>query len=329
MRALMSVAVVVWHLGGVGDTDLQDPASFLSWRPQLVDLVDLYVCLLAVPLFVLVSAFLFCQRGATTANLWRRVSRLGYLLMFWPLALIVWNESRSGVTDRIPSSVGEAFATLFSAGNTLFYFFVSLILVLAVCRLSAGLHDRWLVVLLTVMTALLGVLGVYAPVVDAPELAKHWSPFNFLPYAFAAVLIARHEATCLRHAGAVVLGGLLLGVALGAWETSALHNTIYFDDMGIALPGYTRPALVPLAIAAFVGAVRYLRTPNPVIHFLSERSLALYCLHMFLLAQMMAAFNAAGLSSSSWRLLHVVSLVLLSYAASLVLERFLNRKLLF
>lgn len=324
----MSVAVVVWHLGGVGDTDLQDSASFLSWRPGLVDLVDLYICLLAVPLFVLVSAFLFCQRGATSANLWRRASRLGYLLMFWPLALIVWNESRSGVTDRIPSSVGEAFATLLSAGNTLFYFFVSLVLVLVVCRLSAGLRDRWLVVLLTATTALLGVLGVYGPVVDAPELAKHWSPFNFLPYAFAAVLIARHDAACLRHAGLIAIGGLLLGAVLGAWEISALRNAVYFDDMGIALPGYTRPALVPLAIAGFVGAVRYLRASNPVIRFMSERSLALYCLHMFLLAQMMAAFNVAGLGSSGWRLLQIVSLIGLSYVASLVLERFLNRKLL-
>lgn len=117
VRALMSVAVVVWHLGGVGDSNLQDRTNYISWRPGLVDLIDLYVCLLAVPLFVLVSAFLFCQRGATTPNLWRRVSRLGYLLMFWPLALIVWNESRSGVTDRIPSSVREAFATLLSAGT--------------------------------------------------------------------------------------------------------------------------------------------------------------------------------------------------------------------
>lgn len=325
----MSVAVVVWHLGGVGDSNLQDRTNYISWRPGLVDLIDLYVCLLAVPLFVLVSAFLFCQRGATTPNLWRRVSRLGYLLMFWPLALIVWNESRSGVTDRIPSSVREAFATLLSAGNTLFYFFVSLILVLVVCRLSAGLHVRWLVVLLTATTALLGVLGVYAPVVDVPELAKHWSPFNFLPYAFAAVLIARHDAACLRYAGRIAIAGLLLGVALGAWETSALRNATNFDDMGVALPGYTRPALVPLAIAAFVGAVRYLRASNPVVTFMSERSLALYCLHMFLLAQMMAAFNAAGMGSSSWRLLQIVSLIGLSYAASLVLERFLNRKLLF
>ena len=76
LRAVMSVFVVLWHMGGVGHSFMFSKARFFAHEFSVSDLVNFHVLLLAVPVFVLISNFLLAYRDPGPDYIRKRLGRL-------------------------------------------------------------------------------------------------------------------------------------------------------------------------------------------------------------------------------------------------------------
>jgi hypothetical protein len=134
--------------------------------------------------------------------------------------------------------------TLLSAGGTVFYFFVSLIICLVVAFVMHGsnLVIKWIGFF--VSTIMLFYLRDLSETLNLPFLAIYSSPLNFFPYIFIAILLSAYKAQIAQFGSAILAISSLLYVGLCAfeWQFVILQpNPTVFNDW---MPGYSRISLV-------------------------------------------------------------------------------------
>lgn len=280
LRAIMSVFVVCWHMGGGGHS-LIFTANYPQHVFTLSDFVNFHLFMLAVPAFIFISTYLFALQGADSPRLWKRLKRLTILLTFWTTAFILFNNGYMGLRYLIPQSVGYFVLTVLQAGSTIYYFFVCLIICLLLTWCIARWRNQWLwagflctVVLLAVLPPLTERTGFF-------PLSAYWSPLNFLAYPFVAVLFVRYRHVVEEKRAMLFWSAMACSVLFALFEWNSAMGEIYFSRQGFALPPYTRPSLVFGVAAVAAAALHPAIRATPVITFMARYALALYCLHIF------------------------------------------------
>jgi len=283
LRAIMSVSVVIWHMGGAGRLlELSEP-RYHGHALAVSDFVNFHILLQAVPTFILVSALLYALKGSSNIAFRKRLKRLFVLLTFWPFALILFRGGYGGLLHAIPRSLSSFSVAILRAGNTPYYFFVSLIFCLAVTHVVASLSNRQLLSGFVLSLLCVAFQPRLAVATGAYILAAHWNPMNFVPYCFAAVLITRNLDFVNSHKS------LLLLVSIGSYMLFAVFEWTFsvsgslYRYFGFVIPAYTRPSLVCGAITISIIAMDPAIKANAVVGFMSRYSLALFCLHPILL----------------------------------------------
>lgn len=332
LRAIMSVFVVAWHLGGGGTSAIWTS----DWQTHVFtasDFVNFHLLLLAVPSFMLISNFLLAVGRPDAATVWRRSQRIGALLLFWPLLYLIFLRGWSGVANDLPGTAGGWLAWLLTAGRTVYYFFVSVLITYALTLFATPLATSINVALLVVASAVVG----FAPLATAhfgwPELSAYWSPINFLPYPFGAVVIARlfNRDSPVVRALAVAVALLALGAALAVIEWHLYPHASLIPGQSFAFPAYTRPSLVALSMALLIIAIRANLGLPAVIGFMAKYSLALYCLHLFAAEPMRLVVEAVagGLPPLGKAWLLIALTMATSYVAARLLSEVWKDRLLF
>ncbi|HKB02083.1 MAG TPA: acyltransferase family protein, partial [Gemmataceae bacterium] len=256
LRAIFSVCVVAVHLGYVFPSDIFDPDRYAEHTFTWSDLVNFYVLCLAVPVFVLISTYLYSLKPADTRALGRRLGRILRLLVFWSLAFQIFFFTGYGFPKQIPRDPGRFALYLLTGGDTVYYFFVSLALVTVVTHYCQRLSDRAVWVLFATSTAVVGILPLLHRETGYLVLGHHANPLNFLPLAFAGLGLARlSRAGDDRTLDWVGLAALGLGVAAALLDWTTYVDPCFFKVNRFALPAYTRPSVVFLAVAVLVSVV--------------------------------------------------------------------------
>src|SRR5262249_55318729 len=80
LRAVFSVCVVAVHLGYISPSAIFDQEAYPSHTFTWSDFVNFYVLCLAVPVFVLISTYLYALKPTDSAALRRRLVRIVRLL---------------------------------------------------------------------------------------------------------------------------------------------------------------------------------------------------------------------------------------------------------
>jgi surface polysaccharide O-acyltransferase-like enzyme len=329
LRAVFSVCVVAVHLGYVFPSAIFDPDRYAEHTFTWSDFVNFYVLCLAVPVFVVVSTYLYALKPADGRALRRRLGRILRLLVFWSVLFQIFFFTGYGFPKRIPRDPGGLGLYLLTGGDTVYYFFVSLALVTVATHYAQRLADRTVWVLFAVATAVVAVLPLLHRATGYLVLGLHANPLNFLPLAFAGVGLAR-----LTRAGAeesldrVGLIALALGAAAAVLDWTAYVDPVLFRVNQFALPAYTRPSLVFLAVAVLVSVVRARPPGNAVVRFMARHSLAVYCLHPFFVPVKYKMRDVFHLTGAADVLLPWAVVLGLSYAASLVLPLVLRDEVL-
>jgi len=127
LRAILSLFVVVWHLGGAGKTALWND-RYRQHQANVSDLISFQILLLAVPGFMLISNYLLAVAHPNADIAWKRTQRVIVLLLFWPLAFTLYQAGWGGVVAAWPQTAERAIVYVLTGGHTVFYFFVSLLL---------------------------------------------------------------------------------------------------------------------------------------------------------------------------------------------------------
>lgn len=317
-RAFFILAVVGWHTQMLGSARvLRLDQAGVRLPVDVVGVLYFNVLLLAVPFFLTASLVLYTRaRTEGSARFVPRLKRLAGLASFW---VAVWTLSVGiGHID-----VGEAARFVLSGNGSVFYFLVELCLltIVAEAALRCGLPNQpRLTFALVFLAALLPVLR--DPLSDAfpshrDGVLAYWSPLNFVVYPFLAIgvlQLSRRTVTGLRRAW--VLSAMLgyIGLAALEWRFMVGHRAFATD--ATVLSPYARPSVMLAAGAITVLLMKVTREAPRPVRQLSELSLAIYCVHPFLVSNGASVFPAwwATIAPRHWLLFLVVMTVSLSLA---------------
>ncbi len=329
LRAFFSVCVVLIHLGFIYPSSVFSAGGLGTHTFTVSDFINFYVLYLAVPIFFLISTYLFALKPFEPLYFRKRIFQLAKLVLFWSIAYNVYRYTRLKVLEILPDSISGWVKFLLHAGDTVYYFFLSLAILIVIAHFAKKLSNSYLWIGLVLSLLLLGVLPVLAIRVNEPYLVVFWNPLNFLSYPFVALLAARYQNQIPNRRTWFLIA---LVLAVGAALLAILDWTVYLRPEFIpleahALPSYTRPSLVFLTAAVLVLALNVDMKPSRIIGFMSDRSLALYCLHPFIL--LFPAIPFIEKWAYPWSLAgDLVVVVLASYLAAMFLGYFLQEDLL-
>lgn len=284
----MSFAVVAWHIQLFGASNLFNAKNFAGHDIVFSDIINLYFLLLAVPVFFLMSLFLFFQK------IWidpfyfkKRIARLLLLYVFWDgLWLFLWGYL-TDFSNLFPSSLRAILISVVSGWCSPYYFFFSLILLTCIARVTVCLSSYVLWLLLAISLSLLWFFPLIVKIYGEYHfLVAYWNPFNFLPYVFIAALFFRYfRKGYLRPSSKyfkffmVCLFFVFIATAIFEWQW--IRDVNYFKYNGLAIPPYTRISVVAGGSLVFCLSFFIKRPVYRIIKFLSKYSLGLYCLHGF------------------------------------------------
>ena len=286
LRTFFSLAVVSWHMHILGkSTKLGESDVFLY---PLADWCYFHIFLLAVPIFVGMSIYLYLQGPSDIKYLLHRVKRLAAPLVFWT-ALYHAFVLPKDITSFFVSI--KRVAIFFIHTGSIFYFF-SLLIVLTIFSFfvrRCPLQNK--LVIYGVFFVSIG--WVYWWIHNFTWLNKlgFWSPSTFIPLVFGMVLI--------RHSGYKTFDRALL---FCLWLICMLLETMYptffqWNNYHLKhiLPCYARPSVyfaVPLLIELVVS---YVSKPAPVvIQVTSQLALSLYCIHFIIIFLLMEHYPGLG-----------------------------------
>jgi hypothetical protein len=331
VRAVMSVFIVTWHVRTFGLPQLYT-GKLDGYAVNLGDVLNFGVVMLAVPVFITVSCYLLVRFPVDWPRLRTRLWRLLLLVVFWTVMLSLWKGGFDQLRHMLPHSPLEAVIKILSANGEYYYFFLSLIFCLLITFGFMRLSTRWNVIALAASVATVFLLPLFAIQFRLPLLVTYWSPLNFLPYPFLAIVIFRSQAQTLataRNLTFAVLACVGLAVLFGWYEWTHYVNPIFAASDELAFPLYMRNSLVFGAAAVVLTALWPWKTASAFIRFMSTHSLALFVLHGFFRPIVLQNLPFAFLPGDVLpRLAQTVVVILLSYAVSLAAPLFLKEELI-
>ncbi len=286
LRALMSFAVVTWHMGIVPRSNVFSAERLTSHSFSFSDFINFHVLLAAVPVFLAISCFLFARKQQNIRRLLPSFWRVLLLLMFWPVALKLWQGSIGQIASEVPLQPLRLIVYLCRAGETIYYFFVCLLFCYAICYIASALKTKWVLLAFVVSSIGLDCLAITAQVSRVSWLTVFWSPVNFVPFALGSVLVARVESNdrFVRNRNSIALACMGIATVLAICEWTWMVDAVHFGGNGYALPAYTRTSLAFTAFGLLlIGFDPRIRT-NVIVQYFAMTSLSLYCLHPFFMA---------------------------------------------
>ena len=93
LRAFLSVLIVAWHMHAFGTSDIFNKQRYTVHQFELSDFLNFHILLVAVPLFIAISCYLFALKNTSYAHFKARMLKIGSLLIFWVVMFYLWNSS--------------------------------------------------------------------------------------------------------------------------------------------------------------------------------------------------------------------------------------------
>jgi len=327
LRAIMSVFVVIWHLGGLGQSGLFT-MEYANHSVAISDIVNFYMLLVAVPMFFFISFYLFALSPPDYTSLFSRLKRFFSLYTFW---VVVFSLIRGGPDLKtayalLTTSLMSFYSTVFTGFTTVYYFFAILLVLVVPAYLLRFTSSGVLVVGLVVTTISLAILPSITEAQTNPLFSVYWSPWNFSPYIFLGILFAKKQEFIKKHKQElcqICVIGMLISMFV---ELKFSVGITHLKMQGFAIAAYTRSYLVfTVALIAIMVLTSSIKS-NLVIRFMSKYSLALFCLHPFYMGLARSIVGSQGVVDT---LLSTLLTVMFCYATAVILSHYLNKKILF
>ena len=314
LRAALSLAVIAIHtklLATHGNFSFDDRFGI-----NVFDIVHFNVFFLAVPVFFIISLFLFYKKDESLLKSGRRIYHLLVLYVFWTGTWILFKDTRPD--DGILGII----LYIMRGGKSIFWFFLSLTIATVLAALTRKLSTKlaWIALALsTLAVALFPLLNIYDPTYR--YLVAFWNPLQFIPYVFAAKLFVHYE-NVLSSGKRIQFMLLMLFVVLCCVEWATLVHPNHQLVQIVQIPLYTRVSVVAGASLFFVAALQIKRPPPSFIKALSSASLGMYCVHPFLISLTLTIRNeVTGIAAIAYFLAIAIASLMLTYGLREVLRQ--------
>jgi hypothetical protein len=328
LRAIMSVFVVAWHMEGGGKSLIFSKDRYLEHVFTVSDFVNFHILLLAVPMFIFISNYLYVLGGVSDSVFRKRARRILILLTFWPIALVIFRNGYHGLLNLVPHSLSSLAVTALTAGHTIYYFFVSLILSFSITHIIAKLKFKLQIFGFILSIIIVASLPSFTKMYGFYFLSAYWNPLNFIPFPFAAVLLAQNEDYVRLKMIFLMNSSIVLFVLLSIFEWHYSVADIFFPGQGYAIPAYTRSSLVFGVIVLAILATDQRIKSNGIIKYMAKYSLALYCLHPFLMKPVKAVVAKIFQNETISTYTSIILVILFSYAIAAVLRIYLKEEVI-
>ena len=293
LRAIFSLLVVLLH--GTGLSFLTQINQNLQIIPNIV---YQNVCLLAVPVFLQISLFLFYRKSEKDDTYFIN-KRLPQLLSIYGIWMII------GAFGSAFFTRGKYFLKIFDLTNlpmTLvrgtrdeLYFIFSLIFLTTLASLYIKYFHpeeflmQFFYFLFSLTIPLACILASY--LTHEKSFTDFWNPINFIPYIFSASILTQlhqnwftnseQKVIKYAHKMKIAIGCLFSIYGLLSWLEWQFLNIP--EIFGYTLPIYSRPSLVFGSSALIMLGFLITSKPPHIIKIISQESLGIYVMHVYFL----------------------------------------------
>ncbi|MCI4625913.1 MAG: acyltransferase [Candidatus Magnetoovum sp. WYHC-5] len=289
LRAVMSVSIIAWHTGLVlGNTKV---FGYDLWNIDIIfsDIMNFNFQLLAVPIFYLIALFLTVKKLMVKPTYYReRLRRLVYLYIFWSLMWILYNHGIHWFGKLLSYDYKSIIRVLLGSDFGVFYFINFLILLSAISKYVYKLPYKYLKLMIVYSILFIALFPCIVLVTKKLFiLVNYLNPLNYLPYLLIATVVAKSYTENAEYFYKKLKNYIIyLSIAYllsTIYEWQYLVHVNFWIANGYALPPYARLSVVFGSTLLFLLSF-YIKKPSVfIIKFLSDHSLALYCLHPFMM----------------------------------------------
>lgn len=285
LKAFLPLLVIACHARPFGTSASMNVAY--TTLPDWKDVCYLNIFTLAVPLFYLISFYLYLLKrdkmeGSAGGLLFRRIVYfaglfLGARIIYWFFGIgNLWIPERGWVRNL--------YRLFFSGGDTLLYYLEQmayyLLLLECLITVSNRFHlnkNRFYLSMGFGGVLLIALCGIAAPEALRIEALRYFSPLGFFPLVpFALYFFEIRNERKPRWIGAALLAGLLAAIV----EWRLLPNACYLQNgYTMALPSYARVSVVLLSCGIFFAALQKNQSPGLTVEKMAALSLYVYITH--------------------------------------------------
>lgn len=269
LKAISITFVLIWHLHPISFLIDNQTHPIILVVAKIVKDLELQLTLTAVPLFYLVSLYLFFLKNQNLKYLQSRLIKLLKIFAFW---WIFHNIFLLMVTRQLPDFSWEVIIGLKPSlpfvGDSVFYFLFNLIALTTIAFLYTITPDRWLKIISSIII-IFSLLYFEAVSIVNSDIPYHWLS-NFIIYIPLAYYLVNSPNKILKFK-------LLY---LVAYMLFSLHD-IYLRKFGYSTSIYGRVSIVCGALTIFSFIYSSQIPENWYVQKLAKYSLGLFALHKY------------------------------------------------
>ncbi|KKQ18768.1 MAG: hypothetical protein US31_C0002G0113 [Berkelbacteria bacterium GW2011_GWA1_36_9] len=296
LKVFFAISIVAWHTKALGPTSLVNSQLNLN----LKEIIYGNLFLVAVPIFAQISLFLYIYNREIKKNyFWGRIFYLIILYLFWMALLIILFYA--GNRAKL-----QTLEFWLSGGASPLYFLLVLVvttIVMEVFFLLKKLLNERIFISISVLLLLISTLVLVFKVnlvnfmipKYLPLLMSHWSPINFLPYVFSALLFFYlYQKNYFRNKNIQVMALItcFIIILIAYFEYRFIPNPIYLQYDGMIIPPYSRLSIILSTMLILYIFLNREDRPSIIVKKMSELTLGIYILHVFVM-NLLAGFSSA------------------------------------
>jgi len=290
LRIISCFFIVGWHLKLFGwDNILINPESHAT-IPTFADVIYANLFLMAVPLFLLISIFLFIHNRKNKPDYFKK--RIFYLIivyLFWTVIYsIIYQNGLKTVNILNP-------AYIMSGAGSVGYFLFSLIVLVVLTELLIDIRkylsenqfvvlniflfcfSLFLLIFRIPLSNMTGYLGIY--------FLSLWSPINFLPYPFIAFIIMNffEKDKLVKIPWKLFAILTFIIIVISATEWYVLPDKVHYLIDGMSITPYARLSIVVSSILVFLLFLGITNESPRIIKKFSELTMGIFLIHSIII----------------------------------------------
>ena len=313
LKAFLPLLVIAWHARFLGISGIMRVKDV--YIPSITDIVYINIVNLAVPIFFLISFYLYLVKRKPSGNtkyLIKRVGKLVGIFLIWRAIYFIFGIGKLWIPKR--GLIINLYHLLFGGGDTLLYYVQLLIYFLVfICSFcnKFNLNLKTIASIGLVLSGLLLLACYFITDYFKYEALRYFSPIAFIPLIFISMLITNSK--CEIDTKYIFLL-FSVGVVFAISEWLLIPDSAYISkgSFPAAAPIYSRLSQIAIACSLFFVFLKISKEPHKIVVRLSEVSLYAYCIHQIFISCISTYFKL------SYFVLFVITVVL-TYAFSLAI----------
>jgi hypothetical protein len=269
LKAISITFVLIWHLHPISFLIDNQTHPIILVVAKIVKDLEVQLTLTAVPLFYLVSLYLFFLKNQNLEYLQSRLIKLSKIFAFW---WIFHNIFLLMVTRQLPDFSWEVIIGLKPSlpfvGDSVFYFLFNLIALTTIAFLYTITPDRWLKIISSIVIIFSLIYFEAVSIVNS-DISYHWLS-NFIIYIPLAYYLANNPNQIFKFKLLYLIAYILF----------SLHD-IYLRNFGYSTSIYGRVSIVCGALTIFCFIYSSQIPENWYVQKLAKYSLGLFALHKY------------------------------------------------